>query len=413
MEAMVKYEEYSSSLVRNKAFLLLLIATGFSSLGASMFIFTQTWYIVKDLNLGAAVGAVMISSSISQMLFLFIGGVVADHWNKSKVLLLSDLIRTILVSSIVLIFILFNKVPLVTFIIYAFLFGVLSAFFNPTRDSIIPLIVHSSQLARANSIIYTTNQLSVIIGPFVGGIIIGEFSYTIAFIFVASMLLLSTITVSMVNIQNDEKKNVKEMKISKEVREGIKYLRKSSVLSSLLFISIFVNFFIVGPLFIGLPIFVDTVLKGGAMHYSFLEGSLSVGVLVGSIIMVLLNIKKRRGKLVLMLLLCLSVSFLIFSKSTELWTSVIVLCVVGMLIQMTIIPVISIIQNFTEEEYMGRIMSLLTLSSMGLIPLSYGLTSLLLMWNVEILNIIFGCGISLLGLSIVFWFLYPVMYKID
>ena len=413
MEGIAEYKEYSPKLFRNKSFLLIVMATGFSSLGASIFLFTQTWYIVKFLNLGAAVGWVMIGSSIPQMLFLFVGGVLADHWNKSKIMLWSDFIRTILVGSIVLVFILFTRVPLIIFITYAFLFGILNAFFYPARDSVIPLIVGASQLSRASSIIYTTNQLTVIAGPVIGGILIGKFSYIIAFAFVSSMLLISTIMVAITNIQHDQEKSVQRVKIGTEMREGIKYLRQSNVLLSLVLISILVNFLIVGPLFMGLPIFVDTVLNGEAFDYSFLEGSLSIGLFIGSIIMVLLNVKKQKGTLILILLMCLSISFIIFSKSTKLWYSIIMLFLVGTFTQMITIPVIGIIQSYTKKQYLGRIMSLLTLASMGLTPLSYGLTSVLIMYNIGISNIIFWSGISLFVLSIVFYSLRQGIRHID
>ncbi|MGR6007915.1 hypothetical protein ACT7CZ_00705 [Bacillus cereus] len=48
-------------------------------------------------------------------------------------------------------------------------------------------------------------------------------------------------------------------------------------------------------------------------------------------------------------------------------------------------------------------MSLLTLASMGLTPLSYGVTSMLLMYNIGISNIIFWSGISVFVVAIVFY----------
>lgn len=403
MEAIAEEKEYSSNLFRNKPFMLIMMAAGFSSLGSSMFLFTQTWYIVKFLNLGEAVGWVMMGASIPQILFLFVGGVLADHWNKGKIMLWSDFMRTILVASIVLLFLLFAKVNFIIFIAYSFLFGILNAFFYPARDSFIPLIVGASQLARANSIIYTTNQFTVIVGPVIAGILIGKYNYMIAFIFVASMLLISTIMVTFIKVQHGKKKSVERIRIGTEIQKGIQYLRQSNILLSLVFISILVNFLIVGPLFIGLPIFVDTVLNGEAFDYSFLEASLSLGLFIGSIIMVLLNVKKQRGKLILILLMCLSISFIIFSTSIGFLYSVIMLFLVGLFTQMIIIPVISIIQEYTEKQYLGRIMSLLTLASMGLTPLSYGVTSMLLMYNIGISNIIFWSGISVFVVAIVFY----------
>lgn len=61
-----------------------------------MFLFTQSWYIVRVLNLEAAVGMVMIGSSIPQIMMLFIGGVIADRMNKTKLMFWSGMTRVIL-----------------------------------------------------------------------------------------------------------------------------------------------------------------------------------------------------------------------------------------------------------------------------------------------------------------------------
>lgn len=77
---------------------------------------------------------------------------------------------------------------------------------------------------------------------------------------------------------------------------------------------------------------------------------------------------------------------------------------VGIFVQTTILPVVSIIQNNVSKKFLGRVMSLLSISAMGLTPVSYGLTSLLLLYNFKIDQIMLYSSILFLILTITIYF---------
>lgn len=408
MSELVKIQGIESKLSKNKPFIFLLLSSIFSSLGASMFLFTQSWYIIKVLNFEAAVGAVMIGSSVPQIIFLFIGGVIADRWNKTMLMFWSDITRVILIFSIVLFLLFFPVIPIYLFIIYAVVFGILSAFFYPARDSLIPLIVEGEDLTKANSIIQATNQGSMIIGPLICGILITYMNYFSVFLIVMLVLAVGAISIWFIDrnrnyIVSRNKENL-EQNIKKDLLAGIAYVRKSSVLQGLVIISILINLIVVGPLFMGLPIFVNSMLQGKAFEYSLIEGALSIGLLIGSIILFIVNIKMKRGKLTLISLICLAISYFLFSQTTIIWTSMLMILLVGMFVQTTVLPVVSIIQNNVSKEFLGRVMSLLSVSVMGLTPISYGVTSILLFYNWKIEQIMLYSSILFLLLTIIIYF---------
>ena len=59
----------------------------FSSFALAFFTFSQTWYIAKTLNLEASLGVVFVALSVPRLIFMIIGGAVADKFPKKHYVL--------------------------------------------------------------------------------------------------------------------------------------------------------------------------------------------------------------------------------------------------------------------------------------------------------------------------------------
>ena len=187
-------EESTPSVFKNRNFLLLWGAALLSSFGISFFLFSQSWYVVNVLNLEASLGLIYIAASIPRLLFMIISGTVADRYDKTKIMFLSDFIRGLLLAGLVLWF-LFGSITLWTFVGFAFFFGILDAFFWAAESAIIPSIVQKENLTRGNSIIQMTNQTSFILAPMLAGVLIAYGNYEIVFAVTAAMLLTASLLV--------------------------------------------------------------------------------------------------------------------------------------------------------------------------------------------------------------------------
>ncbi len=81
-------EKRNISLFRSVSFVVLWIATVISSLSLSMFMFIQTWYVVDGQKMEASLGIVMICLTVSRMLSMIIGGVLAGKSNQTRIMFL-------------------------------------------------------------------------------------------------------------------------------------------------------------------------------------------------------------------------------------------------------------------------------------------------------------------------------------
>ncbi|KAB7676654.1 MFS transporter [Bacillus sp. B1-WWTP-T-0.5-Post-4] len=398
-------------LLKNTNFLFLWAATLFSSFALAFFTFSQTWYIAKTLNLEASLGVVFVALSVPRLIFMIIGGAVADKFPKKNIMFYSNIIRAILVATILTWFIV-GDVTLYTFALFALFFGLADAFFWSADGSILPELVEKSRLTQANSLTQMTNQASVILGPVLGGILIKFTNYETIFSITILLLIVAAILVQKIQFTMPELKDTDKGMFT-SIKEGILYVKESPFLSTFLICSAFLNLFLIGPMQVGFPLFVKNVLHGDSLHFSYLEASVGGGMAIGAVIVGLKNINRRRGLFCIIMMLLSGVFFLSINFSTVLWQALLAGMFYGITIAMAIVPLMAMIQSTVKEEMMGRVMSLLMLSSMGFIPLSYAFTSIALAIGIPIVTVMKSGAIAVIVFVLFVAIRVPVVRKFD
>ncbi|HDX9618885.1 TPA: MFS transporter [Bacillus thuringiensis] len=398
-------------LLKNTNFLFLWAATLFSSFALAFFTFSQTWYIAKTLNLEASLGVVFVALSVPRLIFMIIGGAVADKFPKKNIMFYSNIIRAILVATILTWFIV-GDVTLYTFALFALFFGLADAFFWSADGSILPELVEKSRLTQANSLTQMTNQASVILGPVLGGILIKFTNYETIFSITILLLIVAAILVQKIQFTMPELKDTDKGMFT-SIKEGILYVKESPFLSTFLICSAFLNLFLIGPMQVGFPLFVKNVLHGDSLQFSYLEASVGGGMAIGAVIVGLKNINSRRGLFCIIMMLLSGVFFLSINFSTVLWQALLAGMFYGITIAMAIVPLMAMIQATVKEEMMGRVMSLLMLSSMGFIPLSYAFTSIALAIGIPIVTVMKSGAIAVIVFVLFVAIRVPVVRKFD
>ena len=403
--------ESGTPLLKNTNFLFLWAATLFSSFALAFFTFSQTWYIAKTLNLEASLGVVFVALSVPRLIFMIVGGAVADKFPKKNIMFYSNIVRALLVATILTWFIV-GHVTLYTFALFALFFGLADAFFWSADGSILPELVEKHRLTQANSLTQMTNQASVILGPVLGGILIKFTNYETIFTITILLLIVAAILVqkiqSTMQVKHDTDKGM-----FTSIKEGILYVKESPFLSTFLICSAFLNLFLIGPMQVGFPLFVKNVLHGDSLQFSYLEAAVGAGMGIGAVIVGLKNITRKRGLFCIIMMLLSGIFFLSINFSTALWQALLAGAFYGITIAMAIVPLMAMIQSTVKEEMMGRVMSLLMLSSMGFIPLSYAFTSLALAAGIPIVTIMKSGAIAVIVFVLFVAIRVPVVRKFD
>jgi MFS transporter, DHA3 family, macrolide efflux protein len=372
----------SPSIMKNSRFVFLWIASAFSGLALSMYLITESWFVVNGLKMEAWLGIVMMVTTIPRVFLMMLGGAIADRFKRSTVLFLSNTTRGILVVGLVLI-LLGGWMNVWILMGFALCFGILDAFFWPSSNSLIPMIVAKENITRANSIIQTTSQFSIMVGPALAGFAIKFGSFEASFGIAAILLIISGLIVRKMN-EPVEKVTADDSSLIKEIKEGISYVKGFPYLIIVMCSSVIVNFFLVGPMNVGLPLLVENVLKGDVLDLSYLETALAVGMFSGAILVGVLNIKKKRAVISLVLIGIMGISNGLLSNMHVVTYGIVILVISGICLAISNIISPSLTQELVDQKMMGRVQSLMATASVGFTPISFALVSVLLSIGVQI-----------------------------
>ncbi|MED1625239.1 MFS transporter [Bacillus pseudomycoides] len=397
----------SMSLFKNRAFLFLWLSSTSSFLALSTYLFAEQWYVIRSLGQESALGIVMMVTLIPRVLLMTVGGVWADRFKRSKIMLVSSFTRFLLVFVMITLLHL-HLLNLWSLLFFALLFGILDAFFSPANQSLLPLLVPKEMLTRSNSFIQTSNQVAMFAGPMIGGWIITVSSFSVLFLFVACFLLITSAFTLCIKEKNSSPSS-KQASTRQELLEGFQYVWNMPFLKSILFILMTINVLFFGPLLMGIPLLASEVLHGKAVEVSFLQSSYQGGMLGGALLIGLLNIRKNRGLSILILISFLGIFLSLLGQMYVLWQGILLLVMMGFMSSMINVPLVSIIQENSETDKLGRVMSFVNASSNGLVPLSYAFVSIYLTFGTSISNILLCCGLLITILSILFITKYKIV----
>ena len=153
----------SWSVMRNRNYALMFWGQLISAAGTQMQIVAVAWQVYLLTHSPVALGLIGLVQAIPRLIFSLVGGVLADVFDRRKMLLIIEitLATTSAVLALCTIFHLIN-----IFIIYAVVLvaASVSAFEFPTRQAIIPTLVPREQMADAMSLSMVMMQLTFIIG---------------------------------------------------------------------------------------------------------------------------------------------------------------------------------------------------------------------------------------------------------
>jgi MFS family permease len=196
-------------------------AAGLISFFGTMITMVALPYQIKELtNSYVAVGAIGAVELIPLIVFGLYGGVLADRYDRKKLIWFSEASALILVGGLLLNSLDDSPNLLVIYIIAA-LFSAVDGIQRPSAGAILPRLVSHEDLPAANALMSLRWQLGVILGPAVGGLIIATYSTSFGFLIDAITYLISLYFLAKVkNIPATEKS---EKPAISALFEGVRY----------------------------------------------------------------------------------------------------------------------------------------------------------------------------------------------
>jgi MFS family permease len=324
----------------------------------------QGWLVLKLTNSPFYLGFVGSVASMPILLFTLAGGVVADRFPKRNILLTTQILLMLL--AFILAVLVSTKVVTVWYVLaIAFLVGTINAFDIPARQSFFIEIVGKENLLNAIALNSAAFNGARVIGPAIAGILIGYVGLAVCFYINSLSFLAAIIGLLKMRFEDGEVISPSKTGVTQELKEGLKYIFTEPKVYSLI-ISVGIISFFGFPYITFLPVYARDILKTGVTGLGILMGAAGAGAFTGAISLAIRGDFIKKGVLLAVSSLIFSSALLIFSLSTTVWLSYIMLFLVGWGALSQIATANSLLHLAVPDRLRGRVMSSFTLVFLGM-----------------------------------------------
>jgi MFS transporter, DHA1 family, staphyloferrin A biosynthesis exporter len=358
--------------LRHRNYRLLWIGTLISNSGDWMDQIALNW-LVYQLS-GSAVQLAFLNLARLAPIFVFtlVGGVIADRAERRRLLFTTQAVAMVL-AFILATLTITGLVQIWMVLVIAVGRGIVLSFNQPARQSLISELVPSAYLKNAIALNSATLNLTRVLGPTLGGLLIatvgvaGAF-YLNAFSFLAVLYALALMRFP---IRAPRKSHTSMLA---DLAGGLRYLIQRPTLRTLVLLALL-------PMVLGMPymtmltVFASDVLKVGGGGLGLLTACSGIGAVSGALWVAANAHRLGLGRLMFGGLIGFGAALVIFALSPWFWVSIAALIAVGAGQQVYMASNNALIQTNVEEEYRGRIVSTLFLNR-SMVPLGTVLAGL-------------------------------------
>ncbi|TCO35554.1 putative MFS family arabinose efflux permease [Kribbella steppae] len=358
-------DTFSALQVRN--FRLLVSGLLVSSTGGWIQRIAQDWLVLTITGSATAVGITTALQFLPTLLLGLYGGVIADRFPKRKVLLVTQ--TAMGTGAAVLAVLAFTgQVQVWQVYMMALFLGLATAVDNPTRQSFVTELVGKDRVRNAISMVSSTFQLGSLIGPALGGILLGTLGTGWAFT-LNSVTFLASISALLMMREHEmpglhaARRASAGMRIRDGLKDGVRYaFHEPAVRWAIALVGIYGMFAISLP--VTLTAFADRVFHTGATGYGVLNSVVAVGALIGALLSAR-RVRTPRLRNLVGIASLLTVTQVLAAIQPSLWTFIPVLSAMGMATLMFLTAAQSMVQLTTPDGLRGRVSGIYNLVFIG------------------------------------------------
>jgi len=379
-----------------------------SLIGTWMQHVAMSWLVYRLTGSGSLLGLVIAAGQISIFVLTPFTGVFIDRVNRRNLLITTQVLCA--VQAALLAFLTLSGYIQVWHLVLLSLFlGTINAFDMPARHSfVIEMVDKKRDLGNAialNSAMFNTARL---VGPSIAGLLVGALGEGICFLLNAISFLAIIFTLVAMKIPK-RKTEVEHLPVFQGLKEGYQYALGFRPILYILVLMALIG--LMGmPYMVIMPVFARDILHGGPQTFGFLMGASGIGALMGSLYLASRKSVLGLAKLNALAVFIFGTGIIVFSFSRSLAFSLCILLFTGVGMIMHMASSNTLLQTVVDEDKRGRIMSYMSLCTMGMAPfgslLAGSLSDVIGAPNTLIIN-----GIACIAGALFFYSRLPIIRK--
>jgi MFS family permease len=353
-------------------FALIWAATAISRLGDGLYLVAIAWQTYEISNVPTAMSIVGLATTVPQLVLLLFSGALSDRLPRRRLMVGADALRAVAIGTLGALA-LAGALSLAAIAALVVVYAVGTALFQPASISLLPQVVPQDRRPQANGLMRLAGALAVrLIGPALGGAVVGAFGAGTAFIADAATFVVSLALLLMVSAYPAPERAAKSLVA--DVKEGLGFVRRQAWLTASLAAASIGLLCYEGPTAILLPFLIKNHFGGDASDLGFVLSAGGVGAVLAALLISHFGLPRRRMLLMYVLWTILASSVLLYALAGSIWQlAVVCFLAIGSMIGGEVIWT-TLLQDHVPHELLGRVASLDTVVSFSLVPVSMALT---------------------------------------
>jgi MFS family permease len=352
--------------LRHRNFRLFTAGQSISLIGAWMQQVAMGWLVYRLTNSAMLLGLIAFAGQGPVFFLGPIAGVIADRANRHRVIIIMQALM--MAQASVLAFLVYSgRVQYWHVLVLSVVFGIINAFEIPTRQAFLLEMVKSREdLPNAIALNSSMFNGARLIGPAIAGFIIAAFGEGVAFIINSASYLAVLLALFYMQVEPREKKRIRG-RVLASLRAGFSYGLGFLPIRMVLNLVAAAALFGV-PFTVLLPVFAVEVLHGDARTLGLLMSATGVGALAGALYLAARESVRGLSKVIAGNATLFGASLIVFGLSRVLWLSLIALVLTGFGMMVMMAASNTFLQTVADENKRGRIVSMYTMSYIGMAP---------------------------------------------
>ena len=353
-------------------FALIWAATAISRLGDGLYLVAIAWQTYAISNVPTAMSIVGIATTLPQLVLLLFSGALSDRLPRRRLMVSADALRAVAIGTLGALA-LADALSLAVIVGLVAVYAVGTSLFQPASISLLPQVVPAERRAQANGLMRLAGALAVrLVGPALGGGIVGAFGAGTAFLADAATFVVSLSLLLMVSAYPLPDRAAKSLLA--DVKEGLGFVRRQGWLTTSLVAASIGLLCYEGPTAILLPFLIKNHFDGHAADLGLVLSAGGAGAVLAALLISHFGLPQRRMGLMYLLWTVLASSVLLYAVAGSIWQlAVVCFLAIGAMIGGDVIWT-TLLQDHVPHELLGRVASLDTVVSFSLVPLSMALT---------------------------------------
>ena len=356
--------------LRHRNFRLFCFGQGISLSGTWMQSVAQTWLIYRLTRSEFLMGLAYFCLQIPVFALGPLGGLAADRRSRRRIVILCQtlsMVQALALAALTL----SGRVEVWHVLALALALGVINAFDMPARQSFLLEMTAKEDLLNAISLNSSIFNAARIVGPAAAGLLVhrlGEGSC-----FLINSLSFAPVIWSLLAMRLPSFQRSVEESAWNHLLDGFRFAYHTLHIRYLL-LQLAAATLAGVPALILMPFFADDILGQGSRGLGILLASMGVGALIGTLVLAGRATTRGLVNVVLLGSFGLGVTLILLAASRRFYLSLLIMLALGFSFLRHMASTNTLIQSLIPDEFRGRIMSLYTMTVVGLGPFGSLLT---------------------------------------